>query len=199
MKRTILLLISICSISTAFSQSISPGIRIGANLSDWNVTGASGTGLKTLSLTNPEIGVFVNFKTSRSFSVEPGVIFTTAGATFKYDADETDFNLTYLQVPVLAKYNLSKRFTLFAGPQVGFLLKATAKTGANDKEDAKTLFKKSDVEVSTGMQYNFPIGISMGLKYATGLTAIYSTADEKIKNYSFGVNLAYQFRAAKRN
>ena len=199
-SKTFLLLLSFFSISSTFSQKITPGIRAGANVSGWNISGSSVTGLKTSSLTNAEFGMFVNFKTGSSFSIEPGILYTTAGSVFKYDGDEnkTTFNLSYLQMPLLARYAVSKRFSLFAGPQAGFLLKATSTDLLVGKQEAKSLFKKNDFSIITGMQYNFPAGVGIGFKYATGITSIYSNGEQKIKNYSFGLNLSYEFKTANR-
>ena len=49
------------------------------------------------------------------FSFQPELLYSGQGSSV---------NLNYLNIPLMAKYNLTKEFSLEAGPQIGFLLSA---------------------------------------------------------------------------
>lgn len=180
-----------------FSQTVTPGIRAGLSISNWNLSGVSG--VEPLSLANPTAGVFATLHISKSFSIEPGVTFAYWGAKLKYsDIENISSKLTYLQIPIVARYQLRNGIAFFTGPQIGFLLKSTTSENDGEKQDAHSVFKKNDFSIASGLEYYFPAGIGIRANYTAGLTDIYAQGNEKITNYSYGVSIAYKFCVAKR-
>ena len=95
-------------------------------------------------------------------------------------------NLTYLNIPIFAKYYVIDQVSLDFGPQVGFLL-----GGANDATD---FFSTADLGLIFGGNYHFTPNINAGLRYVLGLTNI---ADKdlpgKAANRVFQIVVAYNF------
>jgi Outer membrane protein beta-barrel domain len=196
-RKTILLFITLFSLSSLFAQRVTPGIRAGANLSNWNING--GGDAQPVSFTTPDFGIFTNITISKAFSIEPGVSYTTMGAALKYEnVDKVTYKLNYIQLPILARYSLPNGLSFSGGLQPGFLLKANGKDKFGDKSSVKNSFTNTDFSIVTGVQYNFPFGIGVGAKYIAGLNNIFKIDDVEIRNYSFGLQLSYQFQPAKR-
>lgn len=194
--KCLFLSMAIFSITNVFSQSTSLGIRAGANLSNWNFSIA---GVDSRSMLNPDAGVFAVFLISKTFSLEPGVTYSILGSELNYGEDEKiEYKLSYLQVPIMGKYVFANGVGFFAGPQVAFLLDAKSKENKGANQDIKSVLNKTDFFIALGMEYNFPAGISIYVKYNAGLMNIYKQEGGVIKNYSFGLGVAYQFHFAEK-
>lgn len=156
-----------------------------------------------------QIGGFAEFKLSDKFAIQPELLFSTQGA--KLETSEPEFgisseqklNLTYLNIPVMAKFYATEKFSLEAGPQVGFLLSAKSKYEAtfdgeteSGDEDVKDTLESIDFGVNFGAGYDFTENLSAGLRYNLGLSNIAKTEDDndaKVKNSVFSLSLAYKF------
>ena len=195
--KTLFLAIAFFSFTNGFSQTITPGVRTGLNFSNWNLSGAPG--VEPLSLGSPDAGVFATLHISTSFSVEPGITFAYLGSKLKYsDVEQVTSKLTYLQIPIVARYELKNRIAFFSGSQVSFLLKATMSENDGEKQNAKAAFRKNDFSIVSGVEYYFGNGICIRANYTAGLTDIYAIGSEKFTNYSYGISAAYRFNVAKR-
>jgi hypothetical protein len=135
MKKTYLSLLFIAAtFSTAFSQSISGGIRAGMNIA--NLSSSQST-----TTTDPKIGLmagaYLTIMVSEKFGVQPELVYSQMGASGSNTQNiaqsgppimitvKADDRLNYLSLPVLVRYNLTENFSLQVGPQLGFLLAAT--------------------------------------------------------------------------
>lgn len=195
--KAIFLAIAFLSFTNGFSQAVKPVVRAGFNFSNWNLSGVSG--VEPLALGNPGAGVFATAHISKSFSVEPGVTLAYLGSTLKYsDVEQITSKLTYLQIPIVARYELKNRIAFFTGPQISFLLKATMSENDGEKQNAKAAFKKNDFSIVSGVEYYISSGIGVRANYTAGLTDIYAQGSEKITNYSYGISVAYKFNVAKK-
>jgi hypothetical protein len=56
------------------------------------------------------------------FAIQPELLYSTQGATYKNAVEEFNNELGYLSIPVLAKVSLNKFISLDFGPQASFLL-----------------------------------------------------------------------------
>ena len=61
------------------------------------------------------IGGLVDFAVSEKFHVQPELLYSMEGS------GETEENLDFIRIPVLAKYYVADSFSLQAGPQFGFV------------------------------------------------------------------------------
>ncbi|MEO8236869.1 MAG: porin family protein [Flavobacterium sp.] len=143
------------------------------------------------------VGGFAEIKLSEKFAIQPELLFATQGTKFEADGggDDLKYNLDYLNVPVMAKFYVVDKFSLEAGPQIGFLLSAKAKAGDED-ENVKDSFKSIDFGVNFGAGYDFTENLSAGIRYNLGLANILDTEegnDTKIKNSVFSLSVGYKF------
>lgn len=130
------------------------------------------------------LGAFVNLPIKGKFSLQPEVICSLQGANYKItDTEDDEFgdettststghlNLSYIQVPILAKFTFGRKFYAQTGPQFGFLMSAQDKySGGSD--DVKSSFQSFDFAWGLGIGYTLPMGVGFDLRYNIGITAI---------------------------
>ena len=86
----------------------------------------------------------------------------------------------YLDVPLLARFYVTKGFNMYAGPQVSFLLSDKLRTKAsvlgfsvlNRDIDVSSGIRPVDVALTGGLGYRFENGFNLGLGYDYGLSTI---------------------------
>ncbi len=108
-----------------------------------------------------------------SFSIQPELLYSTQGATYKNAAEEFKNELGYLSIPVLAKINLNKIVSLELGPQASFLL---SERNNFDVKDANTF----DFAVVGGLGLNITKNLFIQGRYGLGLTD--ASKDAQVKN-----------------
>lgn len=163
--------------TTAFSQSIDLGIKAGANFA--NISDASGLSNKT----GFQAGIFGGIKFSDKLGIQADLLYSQQGAKFSGG----DFDLSYVNVPVVLKYYLFQGLNLQAGPQFGFVVddNITKVFGSIAKAE------KTDVSGVVGAGYDFPFGIRFDARYNFGLTDVIEGG--KGKNSVFSLALGYSF------
>ncbi|WP_337967170.1 porin family protein [uncultured Flavobacterium sp.] len=192
MKRIILAAMAVMVFGFANAQKTRFGVKGGLNLT----TFAGGNYWDAGSLVGFQVGGFAEIKVIERLAIQPEVLFSTQGA--KIDGGsfgDFDDKLNYINVPVLAKFFITKQFTVEAGPQLGFLVSAK-----QDGHDIKDSFKSVDTGFNFGAGYNFTDNVSVNLRYTVGLSNIADyntdTADEYFdspKNSVLALTLGYKF------
>ncbi len=183
------------------------GIKGGGNLH--TLTGDMVNKDNKFSKIGFQVGGFAEIKISDKFSVQPEVLFSVQGVKFKRPNSvfktEDRWKLSYLNIPVMAKFYIAKRLSLEGGPQTGFLLGAKNKykgvSGTMEgyrpisgKEDIKYLFDSIDFGVNFGAGYDFTDDFSVGFRYNLGLVNIANDKyDFETINSVLALNAAYKF------
>ncbi|SHG53065.1 porin family protein [Flavobacterium johnsoniae] len=192
MKKIILAAIAVMAFSFANAQETRFGVKGGLNIST-----VGGDARNVSSLVGFHVGGFAEIKIIEKLAIQPELLFSTQGAKEKFAGDKYNTNLNYINVPVLAKYYITKQFTVEAGPQIGFLVSAKS-----DGEDVKDFYRSVDAGFNIGAGYNFTENLSVGLRYYIGLSNVidenYEDWDDyvdsyKVNNNVFSVSLAYKF------
>ncbi|WP_029272292.1 porin family protein [Flavobacterium sp. KJJ] len=191
MKRIILTVLAIMAFGFANAQQTRFGVKGGLNVT----TFAGGNYWDAKSLVGFQLGGFAEIKIIERLSIQPEVLFSTQGAKLEDSFGDFDTKLNYINVPVLAKFYITKQFTVEAGPQLGFLV--SAKQEGNDVKDS---FKSVDTGFNFGAGYNFTDNVSVDLRYTVGLSNIadYDVNDteeyfDSPKNSVLALTLAYKF------
>lgn len=115
------------------------------------------------------VGGVVEFPISEKFSVQPELLYSAQGDKGNFDGMDVEFNLDYLNVPVVAKYYVSEGFSLEAGPQLGFLLSAKAE-GGGVSIDIKDVIKSMDFGFDFGLGYKLDNGLNFSGRYYVGVS-----------------------------
>lgn len=167
------------------------GVKGGLNITSFS----GGNYYDAKSLVGFQVGGFAEIKVIDRLAIQPELLFSTQGARLEFGNTDFDTKLNYINVPVLAKFYVTKQFTVEAGPQLGFLVSAKS-----EGEDVKDGFKSVDTGFNFGVGYNFTDNFSVGARYTVGLANIADrdadTWDEYYdspKNSVFAITLAYKF------
>lgn len=165
------------------------GITGAVNLSSLYTTGA----LKSDIIPGYFAGLFAQIPVSTIFAFRPELLLSSKGSTVTYNNLQADgsvnFNLTYVEIPLLCVINIGKQLNIQAGPYVACLIdsKVTNKANVNlfnfEQNMNKDNFNRIDagISVGTGVDINT---ITMGMRYNLGLTRIGKTRTSPAGNYT---------------
>ena len=181
MKKGLLLaMIIILGLINVNAQEVEYGIKGGLNFATLN--GDKMDDIEPVTAFN--LGVYAEIRLSDKFSIQPELIYSGQG----YSIGKGDDNLTalgYLNIPLMAKYYLTKGVTIEAGPQVGFLL------FADNDGDVKDDFNNVDFGINVGLGYKLENGLNFGLRYNAGLSNVFDTDDYTNKNGVLQFSVGY--------
>ncbi|MCP2028796.1 hypothetical protein L1276_003967 [Flavobacterium sp. HSC-32F16] len=181
-KILVLAVFTVLGFTNVNAQEIKFGVKGGLNFST-----VSGDNTESINyVTSYNLGVVSEIPLSEKFSFQPEVIYSRQGYTFNNDI----VALNYLNIPLMAKYYVTKGLSVEAGPQIGFLLSAK-----NEKIDVKDAFKTVDFGVNFGVGYKLENGLNFGARYNLGLSDIndIDNSSSKNKNGVFQISVGYFF------
>jgi len=111
------------------------------------------------------------------------------------DNTETEYQLDYINVPVMFKFYITEGFSVEAGPQFSFLVSEEYDdrpySGTGDRNT--DIFETFDVGATGGITIQTPSGIFASGRYTQGITDILQNSDQKITNSVFQISLGYKF------
>lgn len=148
------------------------------------------------------VGMFVEIPVTDKLTIQPEVLYSAQGSKSEGNFDGYDFDATlklnYINVPVMLKYQVADKFSLEAGPYVGFLTSAKMKVEVSgfgsETVDMKDMVKSTDFGLGLGMNYEFSDVIFANARYQAGLTQIGDTGEgDDIKNSVFQIGLGFRF------
>ena len=188
MKKIILFVVAILAFGYADAQKTQFGVKAGVNFA--TLTGdAPGASSKV----GFNVGGFAEIKISTKFSIQPELLYSTQGAKVESEGVNVDFNLSYLNIPVMAKYYVSPKFSLEAGPQIGFLMSAKGKT-MGESVDIKDFFNSTDFGINIGAGYDFTNQFSGGIRYNFGISNIAAdSGGDSVQNSVISLSVGYKF------
>ena len=179
MKKAIVTILLVMGfVLSAPAQVLKFGVKAGANYA--NLESAQ---LQTQALTSYHIGLVTQISLGNSLALQPELLYSTQGASYKYLAQEIKAELGYVSVPILAKVNLSKSFGVEVGPQFSFLASKNVTTA--------TEVKDLDFGAAGGLFVNLTDRLFIQGRYVVGLTEIGKNAD--IKNSVGQLGIGFMF------
>ncbi|EHQ44036.1 porin family protein [Myroides odoratus] len=151
------------------------------------------------------IGAAAEIFVTDKFSIQPELQYSMQGAKGKNDlliegvrVTNMQVNMNYINVPVMAKYYVAEGFSIQAGPQLGFLVKAESTADlrlGNEKtsitNNIKSMTNKVDFGLNFGVAYDLSFGLFFDARYNLGLTDILKDADGQHRVFQLGVG--YKF------
>ncbi|MGB3464192.1 MAG: porin family protein [Cyclobacteriaceae bacterium] len=163
----------ICS-TVANAQDAKSGIKGGFNFSTLYVDDVEDRQIRP----GFHAGVFTQIPLVGPLSIQPELMFTTAGNRTKVEFGifdyEVDYNLNYIQLPVLVNLEVGNTISLQGGFYAAYLVGGNISyegdlnsTTELDRDD----FSKLDIGFSAGVGYNIN-NIQFGLRYNLGLREI---------------------------
>ena len=193
MKKIISIYIAFAFIMSASAQTtkkVEWGIKTGLNFSSFSVSKTDGE--KYSSLSRITGGAFSTIYLSKSFAIEPQLLYNNLGCKISENVDAALIRLGYVSIPVLAKL-YSGGFNFFTGPQIGFLTSAKSKFNNEAEEDIKADINSTDFSGLVGVGFSFNPKFNLAIHYQKGFSNILKDPDpgESIKNYALAISIGY--------
>lgn len=198
MKKTIIVLTVLFSfISATKAQEFRLGIAGGIDAARMTLSGASGGPFKTKS--GLTAGLSAEARFSSLFALQLEANYSQQGTGIigeSEDLQTASINLEYLTIPILAKLYGTPRFSVYAGPQIGILLKSEQQQSNDENRDLKEFLKSTDFYAVIGSEYRFANGLFISGRYNVGLTNLVDSDIEpgKLKNRYFSVRIGYSVK-----
>jgi len=180
-----------------FAQSFQLGIKGGGNLSDF-ISGSNSSQSSFSAIAGWNAGVFVNFWLGNHFAIAPEILYTTAGAGIKTTTAgdngtvtvNSNLNLRYLSLPLMAKVRFTGGFFLEAGPEVSL----NVSSSAWEDQSVKSATNNAELGAAAGIGYQSPVGLGVSLRYNVGLTTVDNASaarwgDVNMHNSTFSLDL----------
>jgi Outer membrane protein beta-barrel domain len=184
----ILFTIGITGIATA--QHASFGVKGGLNI--YNMHNSNGTYYNPLA--GVHVGGLSHIHITDHWAVQPELVFSTQGAKFRNAGTETRYNLSYVNVPVLAQYMFNNGFRVQAGPQIGFLVHASSRNNEL-KQHMMDDYNKVDLAFTGGASYQIPnSGFGLDARFNIGVTDISKNSAVNTTNRGFQAGVFYLFK-----
>ena len=190
MKRMLLVMIAAGSAMFAGAQ-VQFGVKAAVNVASLNIAGGPpGFGFNTK--TDFSGGIFISVPLFSNCYLQPEVLYSGQGGSFKDSLVSVKENFGYINVPVLFKYQHSSGLFAETGPQVGFLLSANEKAGGQTF-DMKSNINSTDFSWAFGIGYKLPLGLGIDLRYNLGLVNLAkgTYTDGTLKNSVFQFGLFF--------
>ena len=146
------------------------------------------------SINGMHIGVFAEIRFDK-LAIQPEVYYSTIGgkwqAGFEDGNLDHNFNLDYVNVPLMFKYYLTNGIAIEAGPQAGFLMDGNHKFSDLDPDSPK--FNEFDFSFFLGLSVNLPLNLMVSARYNAGLTNVVDHPDVDWKNRVLQLSVGYRF------
>ncbi len=176
MKRLVLLLSIVVGLKAGaqapFTRNFSYGVKLGANASNMNfnkgeprptshIAPAWKAGLIS--------GVFLHVPISLRLAVQPEYSYVQMAG--ESTSDGRTFKMNYVSLPVLLKYRVAERVSLFTGPQFDLLLQAKAKSAAGEANITHDTEERNFAAIA-GLDYKIFKSFYLDLRYCHGLNHV---------------------------
>ncbi|NER14081.1 outer membrane beta-barrel protein [Leptobacterium flavescens] len=176
MKKLLMLaLATVGFISFSNAQSAKFGVKAGANFSNLKIDTALGGGSPD-GATSFYVGALVDLAVSDKFHIQPEALYSIEGAD---DAD-----ITFIDIPVMAKLYIIDGLNVQAGPQFGIVVDADGGTDG---------LKTTNFSLNLGAAYEFPGGFFADGRYNFGLSDISDVDGIELNTKGLQLGIGYRF------
>jgi hypothetical protein len=193
--------------SNANSMDISFGVKGGVNFATLNGDNIESPN----SRTSFHVGLLAEFPLADIFSIQVEALYSGQGAEYDQTItvpditsptgfttfeQNTELQLDYINVPVLAKFYIVEGLSLEAGPQFSFLVNDEWDTNPTaDEGDSPSPIRQTantfEFGVSGGLTFLTNVGLFATARYNQGISDI--ADDLKVNNSVIQVGLGYKF------
>ncbi len=198
--------ISMMTFSTAQAQYAKAGIKGGLNLSNLYVDQADDDKARI----GWHAGFYGQLFASEAFAIQPEVNFSTKGTgVTRIDNNsaryESNFNLNYIDIPILAVFKLGRVAEIHLGAYWAYLLGAEIRNNDRDPDNEfdtidRDNFDDWDYGLVGGIGFNLGEAAQLGVRYNYGLNEIADSRGARrlfgdAKNQVAQLYLAFNFNA----
>jgi len=142
------------------------------------------------------IGLVSEISIGNRFSIQPEILYAKQGAEVSEimlggGPQKTEFNLDYIQIPILTKTYINKNISIELGPSFNFLVKDEQINKTDSAFLTSSDFSESfELSGVIGASYNFKNEIFCSARYIHGLSNVFGN----VKNTGFQIGIGYLFK-----
>lgn len=195
MKKILVIVVFVFITSYGYAQDIKYGVKAGLNLT--NVVGDDVEDVDMKS--GLYLGAFLTVPLNDNLTFQPELLYSRQGwkeevIMFGNAKEDVKIKTSYLNIPLLLKMGLgsSEKAHFYAGPQMGFLLKAESEYDDNDN-DIKDVFDNVDFSLNIGFSFVVSDNMSLDVRYNRGISKIMDEGNIKAYNSGFQLGASYTF------
>lgn len=176
------------------AQSFKFGVKGGLNYSDPSIINA-----KASAEISYHAGAFCEFKLSK-FGIQPELLYSNLAATFDGNVIDSNAKVSYIVMPILAKFYVIKPLSIDLGPQFSYKIDestSTSYSGFNLGNFLKT--NDFDFALTGGLSFNILEHFVISGRGIYGITKVtkptgYSVIDSfEVKNRVVQLSVGYKF------
>lgn len=143
-------------------------------------------------------GVLAELPVNERFSIQPEILYSAQGfnarGSFAGVDYEGEYQMDYIQVPILAKIYLVNGLNVQVGPQIGFRINESVEynTDLGDGfEDFNSEENDINLGIAAGLEYKFDSGFFIQGRYNYGFSKIYPDTDAHNSVIQAGVGFMF--------
>ena len=140
------------------------GLKGGVNIS--NFTGGDFNNIEKSAYVAWHAGGLVRIKFDH-LALQPEVLFSTQGAKLDDGTTEENYEITYVNIPIMLQWQFKGSFYVEAGPQVGFKVSEDIPNSAIDE-----FAKSTDLSIGVGLGFLKSKGLGIGGRYTVGVSKV---------------------------
>ncbi len=146
------------------------GVKAGVNIASQSTTG-NDAAIEVKMIPRINAGGYCNYFVNKYLGIQAELLASGKGAHWKDYYDDMKDLLTYVDIPLIIKYQPVGFVNIHLGVQAGLRVLAKQKdlkTGI--KSDIKDYYNFTDYSLTGGVEANLPNKINLTLRYVYGLT-----------------------------
>jgi len=170
------------------------GVKAGLNYSS-QYTNNTPNNVDFKSIIGINAGAYCNYFFLDFLAIQPELMVSGKGSHWKNEYSEAKDNLTYIDLPILIRYQPVALINIHAGPQLGYLVSAKQTDLSNDqKTNVMDYYYKFDLGLAFGVEANLPSKVNVTIRYVLGLSTATTGAQytETWNNKYFQISLGYR-------
>ncbi len=201
----IMVILSVVFIGILPAQGLGFGVKGGLNMAKFSGDDADFEGMADPGFViGPTIGGFITYNLSDKLAIQPEFLYTAKGSSYNIDEEgfewDFKFKMNWLDIPVLAVYQLLDNVNVFAGPLLEFYLNGEIDSEISfmGESESETEDIESDDVNSLGFglifggTYMVTDNLGIEARYALGLTSMDS--EDNLKNNGLQVLVNYYLK-----
>lgn len=174
------------------------GLKGGINLA-WQLSPGNQANVVVKDIIGINAGGYCNYFITRKIALQGELLASTRGSHWKDFYNNMKDIITYVDMPLLFKYQPLKYLNLHAGPVLSGRINATQKDlDAKVNSEIKDYYKSFELSAAAGAELTLPAHINVSIRYVYGLTAATTKVEYVDPWYNNFVQFSVGYRFAGR-
>lgn len=120
-------------------------------------------------------GISVNVELQKQFFFQPELLYSIRG----YRYPESNFSnggrvtFGYITAPLLVGYKPAKNFSILAGPEIGYMVRARSRADGSTNDIISAINRRFNVDADAGVAWNISSDLTLDARFSFGVTPLY--------------------------